>query len=70
MSSDKAYRALHLKYCALKEELAAAQAQRDKLAVALKEIREVCGLALNAGCLTPPKKRTPSIYSSKWECGK
>jgi len=34
MSSDKAYRALHLKYCDLKEELAAAIAERDKVAVA------------------------------------
>lgn len=30
MSSDKAYMALHLRYCALKEELAAALTQRDK----------------------------------------
>jgi len=30
MSSDKAYRALHLKYCDLKEELAAAQADAER----------------------------------------
>jgi len=38
MSSDKAYRALHLKYCALERELAAAIAERDKAMVALKTI--------------------------------
>jgi len=30
MSIDKAYMALHLRYCALKEELAAALTQSDK----------------------------------------
>ena len=36
------------------DALAAAIAQRDKAVDALKEIR----------------RRTPSIYASKWECGK
>ena len=35
--------------CQLERELAAAIEQRDKAVDALKEIREVCGLALNAG---------------------
>jgi len=42
MSSDKAYRALHLKYCDLKEELASAIEQRDRLACALRALLSKC----------------------------
>ena len=52
MSSDKAYRALHLKYCALERELAAAQAEIAALLKTKMTLAELGNMISMANTIT------------------
>ena len=52
MSSDKAYRALHLRYCALERELAAAQAEIAALLKTKMTLAELGNMISMANTIT------------------